>query len=142
MKISNTGLDLIKSFEGLSLKSYICPAGVYTIGFGHTGVEVTPNQIISLEEADNLLRKDVNRFETGINSLVTVDLNQSQFDSLVSLSFNIGLGAFKSSTLLRVLNAGQYIEAASQFLRWNKGGGRVLPGLVRRREAESQLFVS
>ena len=142
MKISNTGLDLIKSFEGLSLKSYICPAGVYTIGFGHTGAEVTPNQIISLEEADNLLRKDVNRFETGINSLVTVDLNQSQFDSLVSLSFNIGLGAFKSSTLLRVLNAGQYIEAASQFLRWNKGGGRVLPGLVRRREAESQLFVS
>ena len=142
MRTGQLGIDLIKSFEGLALKAYLCPAGVLTIGYGHTGSNVMPGQIISEEQAENLLRIDLNRFEVGVANSVTASINQNQFDALVSLSFNIGLGAFKSSTLLKVLNAGQYIEAASQFLRWNKGGGRVLPGLTRRREAESQLFIS
>ena len=142
MKTEQKGIDLIKSFEGLSLKAYLCPAGVLTIGYGHTGSNVMPGQIISEEQAENLLRSDLNRFEVGILKSVSTSINQNQFDALVSLSFNIGLGAFRNSTLLRVLNEGNYEEAASNFLKWNKGGGRVLPGLVRRREAERQLFIN
>lgn len=133
------GIDLIKRFEGLRLRSYLCPANVWTIGYGHT-VGVTSNQIITSEQAESILKSDLKRFELGVMNAVKVDLNQSQFDALVSLSFNIGLSAFANSTLVRLLNAGDYNGAAGQFERWNQGGGKVLQGLSTRRAAERALF--
>lgn len=139
MQIGRKGLELIKSFEGCRLEAYICPAGVPTIGYGHThGVRL--GQIISQKQADDLLLEDLDQFVKAVNRLVIVPLNQNQFDALVSFVFNIGIGAFTSSTLLRLLNQRAYNEAADQFKRWNKGGGKVLKGLVRRRQAEEDLF--
>lgn len=140
-QIGQKGLDLIKRFEGLKLRSYKCPAGVWTIGYGHTG-NVTANQIITSEQAEQLLRSDLRVFEKVVSDAVTVPLNQNQFDALVSLAFNIGGSNFGSSTLLRMLNAANYAGAANQFERWNQGGGKVLQGLVKRRDDERRLFVS
>ena len=144
MEISQVGLDLVKQFEGLKLKAYVCPAGVATIGYGTTrypnGQKVRIGQQITEQEAEKYLEHDCNKFGQQILSVVTVTLNQNQFDALVSFVYNIGFGAFKTSTLLKVLNKKDYIEAGKQLLRWNKGGGRVLQGLVRRRQAEKKLF--
>ena len=139
MQISKAGLDLIKQFEGLYLKAYRCPAGVPTIGYGHTA-GVAMGQTITQQQADDYLRRDVRQFERAVARLVTVPLTQGQFDALVSFAFNLGEGALAQSTLLRLLNTGDYAGAAAQFDRWNKAGGRVLPGLVRRRAAERALF--
>ena len=139
MQISKAGLDLIKQFEGLYLKAYRCPAGVPTIGYGHTA-GVAMGQTITQQQADDYLRRDVRMFERAVERLVKVPLTQGQFDALVSFAFNLGEGALAQSTLLRLLNAGDYAGAAAQFDRWNKSGGRVLPGLVRRRAAERALF--
>lgn len=139
MQISKAGLDLIKQFEGLYLKAYRCPAGVPTIGYGHTA-GVAMGQTITQQQADDYLRRDVRQFERAVERLVKVPLTQGQFDALVSFAFNLGEGALAQSTLLRLLNAGDYAGAAAQFDRWNKAGGRVLPGLVRRRAAERALF--
>ena len=139
MQISKAGLDLIKQFEGLYLNAYRCPAGVPTIGYGHTA-GVAMGQTITQQQADDYLRRDVRQFERAVARLVTVPLTQGQFDALVSFAFNLGEGALAQSTLLRLLNAGDYAGAAAQFDRWNKAGGRVLPGLVRRRAAERALF--
>ena len=145
MRVSQNGIDLIKHFEGLSLSSYQDVAGIWTIGYGHTGSEVGPDQEISEEEAEDLLRKDLSRFEQGVTNAVKVDINQNQFDALVSLSFNIGLSAFRSSTTLRRLNAGDYEGAAEAITWWNKatinGQKQVVNGLVRRRSAEKTLFL-
>lgn len=140
MRISETGLDLIKHFEGLRLKAYKCPAGVWTIGYGSTGPHVEEGTTITEGWADALLRKDVERFEKGVEELVKVDLAQDEFDSLVAFSYNVGLGNLKNSTLLRKLNQGDYASAALEFAKWNKAAGKVLTGLTRRREAESRLF--
>lgn len=139
MQISKAGLDLIKQFEGLYLNAYRCPAGVPTIGYGHTA-GVAMGQTITQQQADDYLRRDVRQLERAVARLVTVPLTQGQFDALVSFAFNLGEGALAQSTLLRLLNAGDYAGAAAQFDRWNKAGGRVLPGLVRRRAAERALF--
>lgn len=139
MQISKTGLDLIKQFEGLRLKAYRCQAGVPTIGYGHTRT-AKMGQSITQERAEELLREDVTPFEAAVSRLVTVPLNQGQFDALVAFAFNCGEGALERSTLLRLLNEGKYAEAALQFGRWVKGGGKELPGLVRRRAAERALF--
>lgn len=139
MQISKAGLDLIKQFEGLYLKAYRCPAGVPTIGYGHTA-GVAMGQVITQQQADDYLRRDVRQFERAVERQVSVPLTQGQFDALVSFAFNLGEGALAQSTLLRLLNAGDYAGAAAQFDRWNKAGGRVLPGLVRRRAAERALF--
>ena len=139
MQISKAGLDLIKQFEGLYLKAYRCPAGVPTIGYGHTA-GVAMGQTITQQQADDYLRRDVRQFERAVARLVSVPLTQGQFDALVSFAFNLGEGALAQSTLLRLLNAGDYAGAAAQFDRWNKADGRVLPGLVRRRAAERALF--
>ena len=139
MQISKAGLDLIKQFEGLYLQAYRCPAGVPTIGYGHTA-GVAMGQTITQQQADDYLRRDVRMFERAVERLVKVPLTQGQFDALVSFAFNLGEGALAQSTLLRLLNAGDYAGAAAQFDRWNKAGGRVLPGLVRRRAAERALF--
>lgn len=139
MQASKAGLDLIKQFEGLYLKAYRCPAGVPTIGYGHTA-GVAMGQTVTQQQADDYLRRDVRQFERAVSRLVRVPLTQGQFDALVSFAFNLGEGALAQSTLLRLLNAGDYAGAAAQFERWNKAGGRVLPGLVRRRAAERALF--
>lgn len=142
MKTSQRGIDLIKSFEGLRLTAYPDPGtggDPWTIGYGHTK-GVKPGMKITENWAEELLRDDLAEFEAAVNGLVKVRLCQHQFDALVSLVFNIGPGAFSDSTLLRLLNAGLYDDAALQFVRWNKGGGKVLSGLTRRRMAERKLF--
>ncbi|MGR2678743.1 lysozyme [Chromobacterium haemolyticum] len=141
MKTSANGIKLIQQFEGLRLKAYQDAVGVWTIGYGHTGPDVTPGLVITQAQADALLARDLSRFESGVTRLVQVPLNQNQFDALVCFSFNLGLGALQGSTLLRLLNAGDYAGAAAQFPRWNKAGGKVLPGLTRRRVAEQALFL-
>ncbi|ANI84753.1 lysozyme [Kosakonia oryzae] len=137
------GLTLIKSFEGLSLEKYRDAVGKWTIGYGHL---ILPNenfpQALSKVEAEDLLRADLGTTERGIHRLVTVDLNQNQFDALVAFAFNVGLGNLQNSTLLRLLNQGQYQEAADQLPRWNKAGGKILAGLTRRRDAERALFMA
>lgn len=140
MKISENGLNLIKDFEGLKLKAYKDAVGVWTWGYGSTGPHVTPNKTGTKEEAEDLLKEDVSRFEKGVNDLIKVPLTQNQFDSLVSFSFNLGLANLKSSTLLKKLNASDYSGAANEFLRWNRAGGVVLKGLTRRRQAEKDMF--
>jgi lysozyme len=140
MRISQTGVDLIKHFESLQLDAYRCSAGVWTIGYGHTK-GVKQGDRITEQEAERLLESDLELFERGVLRSVKVKLTQSQFDALVSFSFNVGLGALGHSTLLRRLNEGDIFGAADQFLRWDKAGGKVLAGLVRRRKAERALFL-
>jgi lysozyme len=140
MNASEAAYDLIKSFEGLFLRAYLCPAGVWTIGYGHTknvkeGDTCTPTQ------ADFWLRKDVEEAIAAVNQLITVPLTQSQFDALVSFTFNVGTGALKASTMRRLLMLRNYAAAAMQFERWNKAKGKVLPGLTRRRKEEKDLFL-
>ncbi len=142
MKISQKGIDLVKSFEGLELKAYKDSVGILTIGWGSTGSHVTAGMTITKEQAEQLLKKDLERFERGVSDLVKVPLNQNQFDALCSFAFNLGLGNLKSSTLLEKLNSLDYQGAANEILRWNRAGGKVLAGLTRRRIAERDLFLS
>lgn len=141
MRISPAGVNLIKKFEGFVAKAYKCPAGVWTIGYGHTGPDVTPGLQLTTEQVDALLVRDLLRYEAPVNKLVTVELTQNQFDALVSFVYNVGEGNFSKSTLLKHLNNGDKDKAAAQFLVWNKAGGVELPGLVRRRAAERELFL-
>ena len=139
MQISQEGIALIKKFEGCELEAYKCAAGVWTIGYGSTkGVE--EGNIITQEEADNLLLEEMHEYEGYINDMVTVDLKQNEFDSLVSWVFNLGPSNLSSSTLLSRLNNKVWDDVPNQIKRWNKAGGQVRQGLVRRREAEALLF--
>nr|WP_241389545.1 lysozyme [Serratia proteamaculans]ANV21598.1 Mur1 [Serratia proteamaculans]ULG13358.1 Mur1 [Serratia proteamaculans]ULG13571.1 Mur1 [Serratia proteamaculans]ULG13683.1 Mur1 [Serratia proteamaculans]ULG15134.1 Mur1 [Serratia proteamaculans] len=140
MIIDVNGLKLIKHFEGLRLRAYQCSANVWTIGYGHTA-GVGPDDVITEEQAISFLRQDVAESERAVNQYVHVPLTQNQFDALVSFVFNLGVGNFRTSTLLKKLNAGDYDGAAQEFGRWIHAGGKALPGLVRRREAESALFL-
>ena len=139
MKISNNGLELIKHFEGLVLKAYKCPAGVWTIGYGHTK-DVQPGDEWSESNADHMLEVEMEEYEGYVNNSVTAPINQDQFDALVSWVYNLGGGNLSASTMLKVLNAGEYDEVPNQMLRWNKAGGKVLEGLTRRRQAEADMF--
>lgn len=139
-KCNQSGIDLIMKFEGCLLKSYLCPAKVYTIGYGHTGKDVKEGMSITQAEADRLLLADISIFCNAVNAMVTKEINENQFSALVSFSFNLGYGALRSSTLLRYVNAGNFQEAAKEFDRWNRAGGKILDGLSRRREAERRLF--
>ena len=146
MKFSSNGIELIKQFEGLSLKPYLDAVNIPTIGFGNTyyedGTKVTlKDKPITEERATELLEFIANKtFSENINKVVKVGLNQNQFDALVSFAYNIGNGNFNSSTLLRWLNQGNYKEASMQLLRWDKSKGIVLNGLTKRRKAEKALF--
>ena len=139
MNISQEGLGLIKKFEGCELKAYRCAANVLTIGYGSIK-GVTENMQITKEEADKLLLHEMDEYEGYINDMVTVDLNQNQFDSLVSWVFNLGPSNLRSSTMLKVINENKLEEVPSQIKRWNKAAGQVKEGLIRRREAEALLF--
>ncbi|MBZ4218974.1 MAG: lysozyme [Chlorobium sp.] len=142
MQTSEKGLDLIRKYEGLRLVTYVCPGGKLTIGYGHTGSEVKTGQKIDVERANELLIKDVHRFEVAVNELVKVPMTQGMLDALISFSFNLGVGSLKSSTLLKKLNADDRDGAANEFLRWNKAKGKVLAGLTARRESERELFLA
>jgi|TARA_Y100000015_G_C2363846_1_gene76543 lysozyme len=139
MKISQEGIELIKKFEGCKLETYRCSANVPTIGYGHTRT-VEENMSITQDTAEALLVEDLKEFEGYVNDLVTVDLNENQFSSLVSWTFNLGPSNLKSSTLLKLLNQEKYDEIPAQIKRWNKSAGVVSDGLIRRREAESLLW--
>jgi len=142
---SNAGLNLIKGFEGKRLYAYDDGVGVWTIGFGTikhpNGVRVKKGDVCTEKQAEEYLRNDLVKFEAAINKLVKVPLSQNQFDALASFTYNLGESNLSSSTLLKKLNKGDYQGAADQFLAWKKAGGKVLPGLVRRREAERALFL-
>lgn len=144
MKTSYRGVNFISEFEGFEGKIYKDAAGLPTIGYGHllkTGEEKRFSRGITKAEAIQLLKEDVRESEQAVSRLVEVNITQNEFDALVSFTFNVGQGNLRSSTLLRKLNENDKNEAADQFLRWNKAGGRVLNGLVRRREAERAMFL-
>jgi lysozyme len=136
---SPNGFQLTEQFEGLSLQAYQDVAGVWTNGYGNTH-GVVPGSVITMEQAQNDLSVNVEGAEYVVNTVVKVPLTQNQFDALVDFVFNLGSGNFQGSTLLRLLNAGDYVGAAGQFPLWNHSGGVVVDGLTRRRLAEQQLF--
>ncbi|MBT2116403.1 lysozyme [Dyella sp. LX-66] len=142
MHTSALGVALIKQFEGLRTCAYLDAAGIWTIGYGHTGEEVRSGLRIDATQADVLLREDLGSAEEAVRAWVTQALAQASFDALVSFVFNVGATAFAGSTLLRKLNDGDMEGAAAEFERWRYAGGRVLPGLLRRRIAERTLFLS
>lgn len=142
LKTSLAGIELICHFEGYEAKPYMCPGGELTIGYGHVirDHEKTYLTYVNQNQARQLLHNDLHRFENAVNKLVTVPLEQHQFDALVSFAFNVGPGNLERSTLLKKLNAGYYGGAAEQFKRWRFAGGKILEGLERRRAAEAAMF--
>jgi lysozyme len=144
-KTSDKGKAIIKEFEGFRAIAYLCQAGVWTVGYGTTrigGKPVTENVKITTQEAELFLEQDLKVFEDAINQNVTVELTQNQFDALVSFVYNVGVGNFKKSTLLKKLNASNKAEAADELLKWNKANKVVSKGLTKRRKAERELFLS
>jgi GH24 family phage-related lysozyme (muramidase) len=157
MTISDAGIQLIKSFEGCHNSPYRCPAGLWTIGYGHVlypdqarlktderasyALKPEHNRLWDADEIDSLLEKDLLRHSVGVRRLCPAAVD-CQLDALVSFSYNCGLGSLQSSTLRMKFNRGDYSGAADEFLKWNKAGGKVLRGLERRREAERALFLS
>ena len=141
MNISKEGLALIKRFEGCELKAYRCPANVLTIGYGHTK-NVTEDMKITQQEANDMLDEELIEYCEYIDKMVKVSLNQNQFDALVAWIYNLGPTNFRNSTLLTVLNQERYSDVPEQIKRWNKADGKILDGLIKRREAEALLFES
>lgn len=142
MKLSASGRKFIQAFEGLRLVAYkaVPTEKYYTIGYGHYGSDVKEGMRINKSTADELFIKDVARFEKAVNDFVKIDLNQNMFDALVSFSYNVGTAGFANSTLLKKLNKGDYLGASKEFAKWNRSGGKILNGLVRRRAMELELF--
>jgi lysozyme len=154
MQMSQNGLELLTQWEGCELKVYNDSAGLPTIGVGHllTRSELTSGKItiggvpvkyaagITQQQAEQLLAQDLDPAEAAVNGGVKVTLSQNQFDALTSFTFNVGVGAFSSSTLLRLLNQGQYAQVPEQLMRWTRAGGRVVQGLVNRRQNEIKLW--
>ncbi len=146
MRTSESGINLIKRFEGLELEAYQDIAGIWTIGYGHTGEDVQPGMKISERDAEELLKRDLKPREQAVDSATKVPLNQNEFDALVSFVYNVGVGAYRSSTALKRLNKGDRVGAADALTWWNKAtvGGvlREVLGLTRRRAAERALFLT
>ena len=147
-KLSQRGLDLIKSFEGLKLKPYVCAGGINTIGYGNTyymnGKKVTlQDKPITIQEAEELLKLSVSIYEKAVDSFCRDDISQSQFDALASFCYNVGTGNLQKSTLIKKVNANpQDPTIRAEFMKWNKAAGKVLLGLTRRRTAEANLYFS
>lgn len=146
MKMSSLGVTLIKKFEGFRARPYLCPGLVATVGYGSTfyadgrAVQLT-DPLISQADAELLLQGTLGQYEDAVRDCVTQPLTQGQFDALVDFAYNCGTGSFRSSTLRKKVNVGDMMGASLEFARWNKAAGAILPGLVRRREAERVLFV-
>ena len=141
MEINQAGLDLIKNFEGCKLTSYQDGAGIWTIGYGHTGIEIGPDQTINQDQADAFLASDVTVTSSRLNRLIIQDLNSNQFSACVVFAYNVGVGAFRGSTMLTLINQGNYDAAAAEFPKWDKVAGTPCNGLLRRRLAEQALFI-
>ena len=142
MNYSQSGLRMTEEFEGCRLDAYRDSNGIWTVGYGHTGPDVHPGLIITQLQAEHFLLNDIQNAVNCVNSHVKVPLTQGEFDALTDFVFNCGCGAFAGSTMLRLLNAGDYQSAAGQFDLWDHAGGEVVAGLLRRREAETQEFQS
>ena len=146
MKLTDEGLTLIKRFEGFRGSAYRCPAGVWTIGYGHTTQAGPPAVTASLRltevQAHAVLAADLERFARDVRLALRRELNDQQFSALVSFAYNVGSNAFRSSSVLKAVNAGDFDAVPRRLQLWIKGGGRVLPGLVKRRAAEAELFMS
>ena len=142
MKASEIVRNRIKEYEGCRLMAYRCPAGVLTIGYGHTGADVSEGMTITREEADGLFDRDIERFEGQLRSVVgPVNLRQCQWDAVVSIAYNIGVGALSRSTLLRKIRSNpDNPSIRDEFRRWNRAGGRELAGLTKRREWEARRY--
>jgi len=157
MNVSAKAVEMIQHHEGIRYRPYRCPARLHTVGVGHVMypeqgklkvenrdeflLRPEDNRVWTKEEVDGILRTDLARFERGIHTLFPVDLSQGMFDSLVSFSFNCGLGTIQRSTLRQKVLRGDKAGAAEEFLKYTKGGGKVLPGLVKRRQDERALFL-
>jgi lysozyme len=147
-KASQKGLELIKRFEGLKLKPYNCPASIATIGYGNTyypsGAKVKlTDPAITKEKAEELLKFLLTSYEKGVDSFCRDDINQNQFDALTSFAYNVGVGNLQKSTLIKKVNKNPNDPTIrAEFMKWNKGGGKVLLGLTRRRQAEADLYFS
>jgi lysozyme len=142
MKMSDAGIEaILMKFEGCRLKAYRCPAGILTIGFGHTSAAgdpmVTPEATITKAQALEILHRDLRQYEAGVEKLVKVELTQNQFDVLVDFAYNAGIGNLAKSGILRAVNAGQFDRVPDELAKWTKGGGKVLPGLVKRCQART-----
>ena len=142
MALGQKGTALIKSFEGFRDKAYQDQRGIWTCGFGHTGPDVVEGTTCTPYQASKWFDEDTRAASNAVTHLVDVPLNQCQFDALCSFTYNIGIGNFEHSTLLKVLNAGNYMMAAEQFLVWDKTNHQTNPGLLRRRDAERALFLT
>lgn len=135
--------DLVKQFEGKRLTAYPDPAtggAPWTIGYGHTGADVHPGMTITDAEADRLLENDLARIADGVDRLLQVSLTQEQFDALVCFAYNVGLGNLGKSTLLKLVNQGRFVDAAHEFVKWDRAAGKEMAGLKRRRLAEEATF--
>lgn len=145
MKMTEDALALIRQFEGFRGRAYLCPSGVWTIGYGHTShagpPAVTRGKDITESEAETLLRSDVENFAKDVTKLLFRELNDKQFSALVSFAYNIGIGALRTSSVLKAINAGDFDAVPRRLQLWVKAGGRILPGLVKRRAAEAAMFM-
>ncbi len=146
MQMTEDGMALIRRFEGFRANAYRCPAGVWTIGYGHTSQAgppaVTPGMVVGEEEANRILAADVQRFADAVGPLLARAVSPAQFSALVSFAYNVGIPAFRASSVLKAVNAGRFTQVPARLRLWVKGGGKVLPGLERRRAAEAELFMS
>lgn len=146
MHMTEEGLALIRRFEGFRGQAYRCPAGIWTIGYGHTSnagpPRVSPGMTMSEAEARRVLAADVERFATGVRAALTREVSPEQFSALVSFAFNVGIGAFRSSSVLRAVNEGDFDAVPGRLGLWVKAKGKTLPGLVRRRAAEAEMFAA
>jgi lysozyme len=146
MKVTEDGLELIKQFEGFRGTAYRDPVGVWTIGYGHTSMAGAPvvsaGLVVTEAEANDILARDVEQFARGVRELLRVELTDGQFSALVSFAYNVGLGGLKKSSVLAAVNARDFAAVPRRLQLWVKAGGRVLPGLVKRRAAEAALFAS
>ncbi len=146
MQMTEEGVALIRRFEGFRANAYRCPAGVWTIGFGHTSQAgppaVRPGMVLGEDEANRILAADVQRFADEVGPLLAREVSAAQFSALVSFAYNVGIPAFRSSSVLKAVNDGRFAEVPGRLKLWVKGGGRVLPGLERRRAAEAEMFMS
>ncbi len=145
MQMTREGLALIKRFEGYRGKAYRDPVGVWTIGYGHTSMAGPPSVSEGLEvsrvEADAILRRDVGQFARDVAACLRVALSPAQFSALVSFAYNVGIGNFRGSSVLKAVNGGDFAAVPRRLQLWTKAGGRVLPGLIKRRAAEAELFL-
>lgn len=138
--INEDAIELIKKFEGCKLQAYLCPANVWTIGYGHTK-GVKKGDKIDQSQADVMLKYDLEVFEKAVDKMLVVHLNENQRGALVSFAYNSGTTALRNSTLLQHVNVKDFPHAANEFLKWNHAGGKVLAGLTARRKAERKLFL-